>query len=154
MSPATIAGLESHSILHARNEIASESKWVSVAKGIPKVAPSLKTAPSPNRRRLLDRAAHDVLTAPAKASPAAATAIAGLAPLKAALAVHRTVASGLEWNGRLLSAPGTDHGCTLCSAALVSAATARLFVLLGLAARFAALWRRITAIAEKILIFR
>lgn len=42
MSPATIAGLESHSILRTRHEIASESKWASVAKGIPKVAPSLK----------------------------------------------------------------------------------------------------------------
>jgi len=55
---------------------------------------------------------HDVLTVPAKVAPAAA-ARAGFATLKAVLAVHGAIASGLEWNGCLLSASGTDHTCTL-----------------------------------------
>src|SRR5271157_4382461 len=81
--------------------------------------------------------------APAKATPAAA-ACAGLTRLEAVLAVHGTVASGLEWNCGLLSASGTDHRCAPRFTALVAtAATARLLVLLCLAARFAALRRRI-----------
>jgi hypothetical protein len=74
--------------------------------------------------------------------------------LKAGLAVHGTIASGLEWNGGLLSAPGTDHGRTTRFTALISAAAARLFVFLGLTARFAALRRRITTLAEEFLILR
>jgi hypothetical protein len=98
----------------------------------------------------------DVLAVSTKASPGAATS-AGLPTLKAVLAVHRTVASGLEWNRGLLPAARTDHACTLRCIALVSAAArlvsaARLLILLGLAACFAALRRRITAIPEELLI--
>lgn len=95
----------------------------------------------------------DVLTAPAKAFSAAATT-AGFARLKAVLAVHGTVPSGLEWNCGLLPAPGADDTRTLRRTALVSAtaAAARLFVLLGLAACFAALGRRIAALTEELLI--
>ena len=95
----------------------------------------------------------DALTAPAtKASPAAVTAV--LPALEAVLTVDGAVASGLEWNGGLLSAPRADHACTLWCAAVVSAAAAaaRLLVLLGLAACFAALRRRIAPLAEKLLI--
>jgi hypothetical protein len=95
---------------------------------------------------------HDPLTASAKASPRAATA-AGLPTLEAILAIHGTVAAGLEWNCCLLSAAGTDHARALGRAALVSAsAAARLLVLLGLAACFTTLRRRITTLAEVLLI--
>jgi hypothetical protein len=58
----------------------------------------------------------DVLTtapaaAPAEATPTAA-ASAGLARLKAVLAVHGTVSPRLERHCGLLSASGTDHRCT------------------------------------------
>jgi hypothetical protein len=83
---------------------------------------------------------------------AAAAARAALPALKAILAVHWTVASGLEGNGGLLSAAGTDHRCALGCTPLVSAAAPCLFVLLGLTACLATLRRRITAIAEELLI--
>jgi hypothetical protein len=89
------------------------------------------------------------LAASAKVPPAATTS-AALPALKAVLAVHRTIASGLEWNRGLLSAPGADHGRALRCAAVVSAA--RLFVFLGLAARFTPLGRRISAFPEELLI--
>lgn len=93
-----------------------------------------------------------VLAASTKSSPAAA----GLPTLKAILAVHRTVASRLKWNRRLLTAARADHACILRCAALVStAATAtRLLVLLGLPACLAALGRRVSAVSEKFLILR
>ena len=47
---------------------------------------------------------HDLLTASTVASPPAAAG-AGLPALEAVLAVHGTVAPGLEWNRGLLSAP-------------------------------------------------
>jgi len=59
-----------------------------------------------------------LLAVTAEASTLAATA--GLSCLKAVLAVHGTVATGLEWDGGLLPAPGTDYGCSLRLAALVS----------------------------------
>jgi len=53
-----------------------------------------------------------VLAAPAKVSPAAATAGAFPA-LKAGLAVHGPIAAGLKWNRGLLPASGANYGCTL-----------------------------------------
>lgn len=93
-----------------------------------------------------------ILTASAEAVPAAATAT-GLSSLEAVPAVHRTVAPRLEWNSGLLPAAGADNACALGCAALVSAAATGLLVLLGLAAWLAALGRRITTLAEELLIF-
>jgi hypothetical protein len=93
-----------------------------------------------------------VLSAPAKASPAAATGVLLLAGLKAVLAIDGAVASGLERHSGLLSAPGADYGCAPRFTALVSSA-ARLFLFLGLTALLAALRRRVSAFTEEGLIF-
>jgi len=90
-------------------------------------------------------------TATEAAAPIAAAARTGFPALEAVLAVDGTVASGLEWNRGLLPAPGADDACALGRAALKPAA-ARLLVLLGLAACFAALGRGVTTIAKELLI--
>ena len=95
------------------------------------------------------------LTISAIASPVATTtATAALAGLIAVLAVHGTIAAGLEWNCGLLSAPGAGHRCTRRRTALISTATAaaRLFRFPGLTACFTALRRRITTFTEELLI--
>ena len=102
---------------------------------------------SKNGRSKNDGLAASAIAAAATAATApvaAAAATAGLARLKAVLAIHGTVSAGLERNRGLLSASGADHACPLrCTATVpaAAAATAALFVLLGLAARFAALRR-------------
>jgi hypothetical protein len=137
----------------------SEPEQAHVAGMDPKADPSLnaisqKSGGGPYSRR----SKHDVLTAPATtkaaaASPVAAAASAGLPRLKAVLAIHGTIPTGLEWNRGLLSASGADHACTLrCTAAVPAAAATLLLVLLGLTARFAALRRRITTLAEEFLV--
>ena len=95
------------------------------------------------------RSKFGILTASARAAMPARRA--ALPALKAILTVHRTVASWLKWNCCLLSTSSADHACTPWCAPLVIA-PARLFVLLGLPACFAALRRRITAFAEEFLI--
>jgi hypothetical protein len=73
--------------------------------------------------------------------------------LKAVLAINRTVAAGLERNRRLLTASRTDHARALRGTALESpTASARLLVLLCLAAWLAPLGRRVTAVAKKLLV--
>jgi hypothetical protein len=104
-----------------------------------------------NQSWLLYPDCKSALAASAKASPAVAAG-AGPSTLEAVLAVHGTVASRLERDSGLLSAPRTDHACALRWAALISAAATGLFVLLGLAACFAALRRWKTTFAEEVLI--
>ncbi len=107
---------------------------------------------APLNRRLSVLAASAISSTVSSAATAAA---AGPPALEAGLAIHGTVPARFEWNGGLLSAPGTDHACTLRSSALISAATAaRLLVLLGLAAGLAAFRRRVSALTEEILILR
>jgi len=101
----------------------------------------------------LSRRVNSRLAVPGEAPTLAAAA--GLSCLEAVLAIDGAVATGLKWDGGLLPAPGTDYRCSLRLAALVSTTTssALLFILLCLTAWFAALGRRVTAFAEKILVF-
>jgi hypothetical protein len=131
--------------------------------GIQKPAPSLNAESQKSGGGPYPRRKHDVLTASAAAKTAAAAtpvaaaaSAAGLPRLKAVLAIYGTIPTGLERNCGLLSASGADHACALRRTAAVSATTAAtlLFVLLGLTARFAALRRRITTLAEKFLVLR
>ena len=105
-------------------------------------------------------------TASAAALPSAATS-APLFGSIAALAINRTIATGLKWHRRGLSAAGADHGCarahtragprTCAVTALVlrvgrcvaSAATGE--ALLSLAAWFAATGRGVAALLEELL---
>jgi len=93
----------------------------------------------------------NVLPAPAVAAPVTAAAAAGLAALEAVLAIHGTVATGLEWHRGLLSASGADHAGSPRCAALKSAAS-RLLVFLRLTACFTALGLGVAALAEEVLI--
>src|SRR5690242_17599368 len=97
------------------------------------------------------------LVAPASAASCAAsatTAAAALLGLVAVAAVHRAIAAGLKGDGGLLSAAGADHGSAGRLGPLIAAtaSSTELFVLLCLAARFAALGRRVPALAEERLI--
>lgn len=87
----------------------------------------------------------------AEAAPVASAGILALPGLEAVLAVHGTIAAGLEWHGGLLSASGAYYRRTPRLTALVS--PARLFLFLGLTTLFAALRRRISAFIEERLIF-
>jgi hypothetical protein len=130
--------------------------------GIQEPAPSLNAESQKSGGGPYPRRKHDVLTASAAAKTAAATPVAatacaaGLPRLKAVLAIYGTIPTGLERNRGLLSASGANHACALRRTAAVSATAAAtlLFVLLGLTARFAALRRRITTLAEKFLVLR
>jgi hypothetical protein len=76
--------------------------------------------------------------------------------LVAVAAVDGAIAARLEGNGGLLSAAGANDGCAARFCALVASASASptcLLVLLRLAARFAALGRRVSALLEERLIF-
>jgi hypothetical protein len=94
------------------------------------------------------------LVTPAAAATAAAAG-ATLLRLVAVAAVHRTIATRLKRHRGLLPAPGADHCCSSGLRPLVSAATAAtaLFVLLCLAAGFAALGCGIPALLEERLVF-
>lgn len=101
-----------------------------------------------------------VATAAAAAGTPAATATAStLLGLIAVPAVDGTVSAGFEGDCGLLPATGTDDRCSrwlaprVSTTTAVSSPSARLLVLLGLTARFAALGRRVAALLEERLIF-
>jgi len=103
-----------------------------------------------------------VSTAPAAALSSASTP-ALFRPI-AALAVNRTVSSGLEGDCGRLTTTGANHGGAGAHAAAPAAITAIVLgmgrsmaaapgrTLLGLAARFAAARRRVAAFLEKLLL--
>jgi hypothetical protein len=98
-----------------------------------------------------------LLTAVSASAPATASASAiSLFGLIAVLAIYRPVASRLKRHSGLLAASGTRNRRALRFTPVVSSAastSAALLVLLRLAARLTALWRRVTAFLKKRLIF-
>src|SRR5580692_4123712 len=87
-----------------------------------------------------------ILLAVAPSAPAA-TAFACCVAIPA---IHRSIATGLEWNGCWLSATRTNHRCSLCWSRTVAGSP--LIVFLCHAARLTTLWGRVTTFLKERLI--